>query len=309
MLSSLGKVLVILGPTGVGKTKASLEVADRIKGEIISADSRQIYRYMDIGTAKPKPEQRKRIVHHLLDIVDPDEKFSAADFAKQAEKIIRDLVDRKKPPVVSGGTGLYIRALTKGFFEGPKGDTKIRERFEKMAQEKGKGFLHKKLSEVDPEAAEKIHPNNLIRIIRALEVYELTGISISQLQKEGEYDKREFDFIKIGLTLDRKKLYEKLDKRVDHMMDNGFLEEVRKLRELGYSKELAPLKTLGYKELFSHLEGNLSLCEAVEMIKKKTRNYAKRQVTWFKKEGEITWYDVEKRDLIPRIVEKFSKNA
>lgn len=308
MLSFSGKVLVILGATGVGKTKASLQVADKIKGEVICADSRQIYRFMDIGTAKPKPEERKRIVHHLIDIVNPDEKFTAADFSKEAKKIIRDLMTDKKSPVVVGGTGLYIRVLTKGLFRGPKGNSKIREKLKKLAQNKGREFLHKKLGEVDLEAASKIHPNNLIRVIRALEVYELTGISISELQKKGEYDTREFDFIKIGLCLDRKKLYQNIEKRVDHMMDEGLLQEVKQMKGLGYSKELTPLKTLGYKELFSYLEGNLSLPEAVDLIKKNTRNYAKRQLTWFKKEKDISWFDVETSDLITMIVEKFAKS-
>lgn len=301
--------MVIFGPTGVGKTKISIEVADKIKGEIICADSRQIYRFMDIGTAKPKPEQRKKIAHHLIDIVNPDEKFTAADFAKEAKKVIRDLIAENKSPVVAGGTGLYVRALTKGFFKSPKGNIKIREKLKKLAREKGKEFLHKKLSGIDPEAAGKIHPNNLIRVVRALEVYELTGVPISELQKKGEYEKREFDFVKIGLSLDRKKLYQNIEKRVDQMMEEGLLEEVRKLKELGYSKDLAPLKTLGYKELFSYLEGNLSLPEAVDMIKKNTRNYAKRQLTWFKKEENTTWFDIETEGLIPRIVEKFAKSS
>jgi tRNA dimethylallyltransferase len=309
MTNSCGKVLVILGPTGVGKTKVSLQVADKINGEIICADSRQIFRYMDIGTAKPKPEERRKIVHHLTDIVNPDEKFTAADFAEEAKRIIGDLIAREKSPLVVGGTGLYIRALTRGFFEGPRGDTKIREKLKSLAGKKGKAFLHKKLSEVDPESACRIHPNNLIRVIRALEVYEMTGIPISQLQKEGEYDKSEFDFIQIGLGLDRDRLYRNIEERVDQMMNQGFLEEVRRLRDSGYSENLTPLKTLGYKELFSYLEGDLSLPEAVEMIKKNTRNYAKRQLTWFKKEGNTTWLDANAEDLIPRIVEKFTKSS
>ena len=308
MLNPVGKVLVILGPTGVGKTKISLEVADKLNGEIICADSRQIYRFMDIGTAKPDPEQRKRIAHHLIDVVDPDQRFTAADFAREAKKIIKDLIGRGKPTIVTGGTGLYIRALTRGFFKGPKGDSKIREKLKKTAQKKGKEFLHKKLSNVDPEAAQSIHPNNLLRVIRALEVYEITGTPISHLQKQGEYDKSEFDFTKIGLNLDRKKLYEKIEKRVDEMMDQGLLDEVKRLKNLGFSKELTPLKTLGYKELFSYLGGDLSLFEAVELIKKNTRNYAKRQLTWFKKEEDLTWFDVEQNDIVNKIMKKFEKN-
>jgi len=302
------KVLVILGPTGVGKTKVSLEVADRLEGEIVCADSRQIYRLMDIGTAKPKPEERRRTVHHLIDIVDPDQKFTAADFADQAKMIIRDLIERKKIAIVVGGTGLYVRALTKGFFKGPRGDTRIRERLSKRAREKGKEFLHKKLSQIDPEAAKRIHPNNLIRVIRALEVYELTGVPISQLQKSRDYQKKEFDFVKVGLNLDRRKLYENIEKRVDKMMAEGLLQEVKKLDRLGYSRDLSPLKTLGYKELFSYLDGDLSLAEAVDMIKKNTRNYAKRQITWFNKENDLVWFDADLEGLESRIVEKFRKN-
>lgn len=308
MIKPRGRVLVILGPTGVGKTKVSLEVADKLHGEIICADSRQIYRFMDIGTAKPEPEERRRIVHHLIDIVDPDEKFTVADFAREAKKIITDLMARKKQPVVVGGTGLYMRALTKGFFKGPGADTRVREKLKKQAKEKGKAFLHKKLGEIDPKAANKIHPNNLIRVIRALEVYELTGVPISQLQKNGDYQKKEFDFVKIGLNVKREKLYENIEKRVDQMINQGLLKEVRKLKELGYSEDLAPLKTLGYKELFSYLKGDLCLPEAVDMIKKNTRNYAKRQLTWFKKEEDIAWFDAETREMISRIVEKFTKS-
>ncbi len=309
MTDSSGKVLVILGPTGVGKTKVSLEVADKINGEIISADSRQIFRFMDIGTAKPGSEERRRIVHHLVDRVNPDEKFTASDFAEEATKIIRDLIAEGKSPLVVGGTGLYIRALTKGFFKGPGEEIKIRERLKRLAREKGKAFLHEKLSQVDPESADRIHPNNLIRVIRALEVHEMTGIPISQLQKEGEYDKGEFAFVKIGLGLDRAKLYQNIEKRVDQMMDQGFQEEVKRLEDLGYSQNLAPLKTLGYKELISYLEGDSSLPEAVEMIKKKTRNYAKRQLTWFRKEEHTAWFDAETKGLVQRIVEKFTKSS
>ncbi len=308
MTEAWPKVLVILGPTGVGKTKVSLEVADRLEGEIVCADSRQIYRFMDIGTAKPKPEQRKRIVHHLIDIVNPDQKFTAADFAQQAKIIIGNLIEKGKPAILVGGTGLYIRALTKGFFKSPRGDTTVRERLNKWAQERGKDFLHKKLGQIDPEAAKKVHPNNVVRVIRALEVYELTGVPISQLQKSGDYPKKEFDFVKVGLNLGRRKLYEIIEKRVDKMMAEGLLQEVRKLERLGYSRELSPLKSLGYKELFSYLDGDLSLAEAVDLIKKNTRNYAKRQITWFKKEEDIVWFDADAEGLESRIVEKFRKS-
>jgi tRNA dimethylallyltransferase len=296
------QVLVILGPTCVGKTQASLKLADIINGEIVSFDSRQVYNFMDIGTAKPTLEERERVTHHLIDLISPDQKFTAADYGKKSREVIREIVERKRYPIAVGGSGLYLRALIEGFFEGPKANGKIRKRLEGEAQKFGEPHLFNRLKEVDPEAAERIHPNDLVRIIRALEVYELTGKPISIWQREGKYDPFPMSFIKIGLNLSREKLYQRIDQRVDEMMNRGLLEEVKRLNEMGFTLRLKALKTVGYQELFAYLEGQLNLSEAVEKIKQNTRNYAKRQLTWFKKDKEIKWLDAEEDNLIEEIL-------
>jgi tRNA dimethylallyltransferase len=301
----LSKVLVIVGPTGVGKTQVSLKLADILNGEIVSLDSRQVYKYMDIGTAKPTKEEMKRVAHHLIDIVYPDEKFTAADYGKKAREVIGEVIKRKKQPIVVGGSGLYLKALIKGFFKGPKGDEKLRERLKREESEFGPSYLFEKLKEVDPKAAQRIHPHDSVRIIRALEVYELTGKPITSLQEKGAYESFKMDFVKVGLTLDRKKLYESIDRRVEKMIREGFLDEVKGLKKRGYSSELKAFKTMGYQELFFYLEGKIDFTEALERIKLNTRHYAKRQLTWFRKDKEIKWVDAEKQDLIESILKYF----
>lgn len=304
----MNKVLVILGPTGVGKTQISLELADILDGEIVSFDSRQVYKYMDIGTAKPTKKEMKKVAHHLIDIVYPDEKFTAADYGKKAREAIREIIKRKKQPIVVGGAGLYLKALTKGFFQGPKGNEKLRERLREEESKFGSYYLFEKLKEVDSKAAQRIHPNDSVRIIRALEVYELTGKPITSLQEKGDYEPFEMDFIKVGLSLDRKKLYERIDLRVEKMISEGFLDEVKGLKEKGYSSELKAFKTVGYQELFSYLEGKSDLPVAVVRIKLNTRHYAKRQLTWFRKDKQIKWLDAEKENLIELILKYFEEN-
>lgn len=304
----MNKVLVIVGPTGVGKTQVSLRLADILNGEIVSLDSRQVYKYMDIGTAKPTRGEMKRVAHHLIDIVYPDEKFTAADYGKRAREVIREIIKRKKQPIVVGGSGLYLKALIKGFFQGPKGDEKVRERLRKEESKFGLDHLFERLKEVDPKAALRIHPHDSVRIIRALEVYELTGKPITLLQEKGSYEPFEMDFIKVGLTLDRKKLYEKIDGRLEKMISDGFLDEVKALKEKGYSSGLKAFKTVGYQELFSYLERKIDFPKAIESIKLNTRRYAKRQLTWFRKDEEIKWLDAEKEDVIESIL-KCSKDC
>jgi len=305
----MDRVLVITGPTCVGKTKVSIEVADILNGEVICCDSRQIFKYMDIGTAKPNEKEREKINHHLLDLVEPNQRFSAADYARLAKAKIKELLNKGKVPMVVGGSGLYLRALTRGFFKGPKADEKTRVKLKKELGTVGMDRLYKRLKEIDPEAAEKIHPNDENRIIRALEVYELTGKKISRFQKEGEYEPLEFEFVKVGLTTDREKLYKRIDKRVDQMMEDGLLDEVKNLKKKGFTSGLMPLRTFGYGELFLYLKGEISLYEAVDSIKLNTRHYAKRQITWFKKEPKIIWLDAEEFGLADEINQIFSKNA
>jgi len=301
----LKKILTILGPTASGKTKVSLEIADKINGEIISADSRQVYRYMDIGTAKPTPEERSRIPHHLLDVVDPDEYFSAADYSNKSLRAIKEVLSRGKEPIVVGGSGLYLRALFKGFFKGPGRDEKLRQQLKEKADKFGAELLYRELKEKDPEAAEKIGPHNLARIIRALEVFELTGEKISYLQKKGEYPSKEFEFIKIGLELDREKLYQRIDQRVEYMICSGLIDEVKSLKIKGYDNLLVPMRTFGYQEILQYLEAKISLEEAKSKIKQNTRHYAKRQLTWFKKEENISWLNAEKKYLSECILKIF----
>ena len=301
----LEKILTILGPTASGKTKVSLEIADKINGEIISADSRQIYRYMDIGTAKPGLDERGKIPHHLIDIVNPDEYFSAADYSARARRAIREILSRGREPIVVGGSGLYLRALFKGFFKGPGRDENLRQELKESAEKFGIESLYRELKEKDPEAAEKIGPHNLVRIIRALEVYELSGQRISELQKKGEYPLKEFEFIKIGLELEREKLYQRIDQRVEDMICSGLVDEVKSLKIKGYDTSLVPMRTFGYKEIFQYLEGKISLDEAKQKIKLNTRHFAKRQLTWFKKEEGIIWIEAEKTNLKNEILKTF----
>lgn len=296
------RIPVILGPTGVGKTQASLKLADILNGEIVSFDSRQIYKFMDIGTAKPTEEQRERIPHHLIDMVSPKESFTAADFSIKAREAIREIAGRKKQAIAVGGSGLYLKALIEGFFQGPRPDKKIRERLLGEAQKLGGPHLFNRLGKVDPEAAKRIHPHDLVRIIRALEVYEATGKPISLWQREGDYQPFPMKFVKIGLNLPRERLYRRIDARVQEMMAQGLLEEVKGLRRKGFSPGLKALRTVGYQELFAYLDGKMDLVTATEKIKQNTRQYAKRQLTWFRKDKEITWLDADAEDLIEKIL-------
>jgi tRNA dimethylallyltransferase len=304
----IDRVLVILGPTCVGKTQVSLKLADILQGEIVSFDSRQVYRFMDIGTAKTTKEERERVRHHLIDLVSPDEKFTASDYGKKAREVISQIIASNKQPIAVGGSGLYLKALIEGFFLGPSADQKIRERLQKEAQEFGEPRLFDRLKEVDPKAAERIHTNDLVRIIRALEVYELTGKPISAWQLEGSYEPFSMHFVKIGLTLERKRLYERINQRVEEMIARGFLDEVKSLKDNGFTPELKAMKTVGYQELFAYLEGEIDLQTAIEKIKLNTRHYAKRQMTWFRKDKEIIWLDANDNNLIERILEHFQQN-
>ncbi|MGB8656539.1 MAG: tRNA (adenosine(37)-N6)-dimethylallyltransferase MiaA [Candidatus Zixiibacteriota bacterium] len=301
-------VLVVLGPTCVGKTQVSLKLADILSGEIVSFDSRQVYRFMDIGTAKPTEEEQKRIPHHLIGLVSPGERFTAADYGKQARKAIGEIIERKRQPIAVGGSGLYLKALIEGFFQGPQADWKVRERLQREAQESAGPHLFDRLKRVDPKAADRIHPNDLVRTIRALEVYELTGRPITEWQQEGSYELFPMRFIKIGLTMERQRFYQKIDQRVDEMMAQGFLEEVTSLRNRGFTLRVKALRTVGYQELFAYLDGELDLSGAVERIKLNTRHYAKRQLTWFKKDQDIAWLDVTDDDLIEEILKRLGQN-
>jgi tRNA dimethylallyltransferase len=285
------RLICIVGPTGVGKTAMALELAEQWGGEIISADSMQVYRYMDIGTAKPTPEERRRIPHHLIDVVDPDESFDASRYIELANGVIARLQQEKKPVFVVGGTGLYIRALLGGLIDGPGADESLRRELKEEMKKFGKEHLYAMLKAKDEKAAAQIHPNDGVRIIRALEVLELTGRSIVEHQEEHCFREAPYEALRIGLKLDRERLNDRIDRRTDRMIAEGFVEEVRRLLDMGYGASLKPMQSLGYRHLVPFLAGRRSLEEAVRLIKRDTRLYAKRQMTWFAADRDAVWLD------------------
>ena len=293
----------LVGPTGVGKTEVALEVALKLGAEIVSCDSRQVYKYMDIGTAKPTQLQQNKVKHHMIDLVYPDENFNAWDYAIKAREIIKDICARGKVALVVGGSGLYLKALIDGFFLLPKPNKSIRERLRRESPEK----LHERLSKVDEEAAKRIHKNDLQRILRALEVYEITNIPISTLQAR----RVPFDCnpIYIGLKMERSKLYQRIEERVDQMMDAGFLKEVESLLDRGYDSNLNSLQTIGYKELISYMKGEISLDNAIKLIKRNTKRYAKRQMTWFKSIKDVYWIEIPTTNVVEKILDIIKANT
>ncbi len=283
------KILVIVGPTCVGKSALALEVAKRLEAEIISADSMQVYRGMDIGTAKPTPEERAAVVHHLIDILDPDENYNAGRFEREASGIIHSLWRQGTPAIVAGGTGLYVKALIHGLFESPPVDPDLRANLLDEASRVGPAEFHESLRRVDPVAAARLHPHDTVRIARALEVYRLTGRAMTDLQARHRFEKHPFLPLILGLTMDREVLYDRIEGRVDRMIRAGWIEEVRVLLDRGYDEESPGLKGLGYERLLDRLRGRCTLDEAVVEIKKETRRYAKRQMTWFRGMPEVDW--------------------
>ncbi|WP_100373120.1 tRNA (adenosine(37)-N6)-dimethylallyltransferase MiaA [Bacillus sp. FJAT-45037] len=286
------KLVVIVGPTAVGKTALSIDLARTFNGEVISGDSMQVYKGMDIGTAKVTKEEQDGIVHHLIDIKDPDESFSVAEFRERCQPIIADIIKRGKLPILVGGTGLYVNAVTYGFefAESPQ-DAAYRLTLEQQAKDGGGYALHDQLQKIDPVAASNIHPNNVRRVIRALEVYRVTGELFSNQQTE-EKQEPLYNLIMIGLTMDRELLYERINKRVDLMVKHGLVDEVKQLHDQGL-RDCQSIQAIGYKELYTYLEGRCSKDEAIEQLKQNSRRYAKRQLTWFKNKATATWYEVD----------------
>lgn len=287
----LDALLIILGPTGVGKTEVAIELAKRIRAEIISADSRQIYKEMDIGTAKPSSTIRQEVPHHLIDLVLPDEIFNVADFKARAGGIIKELQKKDKLPILVGGSGLYIKAVVDGLFVGPGADWKWREELKKKEKKEGVGTLHQELKRVDPNTASRLHPHDQRRIIRALEVYHLSGKPISSYQTQ--FPSVLKSTVMIGLERGRESLYRLIDTRVDRMVAEGLIEEVESLLSKGYSEDLPSLQGLGYQQIIDHLKGEYPEEEAIRLIKRDTRRFAKRQMSWFKRDKRILWIDAE----------------
>lgn len=302
------KLLIIGGPTAVGKTDLSIKLAKKLNGEIISADSMQIYKYMDIGSAKVTEEEMDGVKHHLIDVINPEVPFSVADFKEHGDKALKEIIAKGKFPIISGGTGLYINSLTCNmtFTEAEK-DEKYREHLEFLAEEKGNEYIHEMLKEIDPISYKEIHANNRKRVIRALEVFKLTNKPFSSFNAGDDFYNSDYDVFYYVLTMDRQKLYERINKRVDIMMEKGLLEECIRLKEMGYTSDIQSMQGIGYKEILYYLEGQISLGEAVDMIKQGSRNYAKRQLTWFRRDKRCIFLD---KDTMTdeEIIEKVSND-
>ncbi|WP_374722638.1 tRNA (adenosine(37)-N6)-dimethylallyltransferase MiaA [Peribacillus tepidiphilus] len=299
------KLIVIVGPTAVGKTKLSIELAKRFNGEIISGDSMQVYKGMDIGTAKIKKEEMEGIPHHLIDIKEPYESFNVAEFQQRVTEWIKKISAKGKMPIIVGGTGLYIQSVLYDYeFSDAPSDEDYRNQLEQLALHKGNEYVHELLKQYDHESAERIHPNNVRRVIRALEIFHCTGETMSSILKR-QQNVPLYDAAVIGLDMDREVLYERINKRVDLMMKEGLLEEVKALYNQGL-RDYQSIQAIGYKELYSYLDGETSLEEAVETLKRNSRRYAKRQLTWFRNKMDVKWFDMTQVESFEKKVEEIS---
>jgi len=300
------KVVIICGPTGVGKTAFAIKLALKFGAEIINSDSMQIYKYMDIGTAKPTPEELALVPHSLIDIVTPDQSFDAAMFADMSAQEEKTLRSKGKNVFLVGGTGLYIRAFTNGLFRSEPAESQILETLKSEAELKGSAFMHERLTIIDKAASEKIHPNDTFRIIRAIEHYEKTGHPISESWEDHGFRESRYECLKICLKMERPDLYERINRRVEIMIQEGLPEEVKKLLEMGYKRDLKPMKSIGYRHMCDFLSGEVDFERTIELLKQDTRHYAKRQLTWFRHEADAIWLaptEIEKAsDLISRFL-------
>lgn len=301
----LPKIVIICGPTGVGKTAFTIGLARRFDGQIVGADSMQIYRQMDIGTAKPTAEEKTAVCHHMVDILDPDQPFDAAAYGEQAHRVVQALVADGIRPFVAGGTGLYIKSLVYGLFKSrtPGGD--VRRQLRRQLEQEGAAALHKRLSTQDAQAAARIHPNDAYRIIRALEVIATTGRSISAHHDVHGFEQARYQTLTVGLTLPREQLYARIDRRVDAMVATGLLEEVRGLLDRGYDPGLKSMQSLGYRHLVDFIQGRLTWEEALRTLKRDHRRYAKRQFTWFNAVPGIRWLAPDQNRQAMAMVERF----
>jgi len=297
--------VVIAGPTASGKTRLSVELALALGGEIINADSMQVYRGMDIGTAKPTIDEQRGVPHHLLDVVDPDEEFDAAMYRARAIPLISEIGERGNRCFVVGGTGLYIRGLLQGLFRCPSKDRTLRESLNRELEIQGSAALHGRLERLDPESAHRIHPNDRVRILRALEVMLLTNRKRSQLVKEHAFGEKPYNYLKLGLHVERKELYRRIDERSSKMVESGLVEETERLLSKGYSPDLKPMQAIGYRHVVRYLGGEWSLAETIRSLQRDTRRYAKRQLTWFRKDPEVTWIPSEHFEFFLRRIETF----
>ena len=302
-------IIVLTGPTAVGKTEISIELAKAAGGEIISADSMQVYKQMDIGTAKIKKEQMQGVTHYMIDEWNPDEEFNVMIFQKRVKEIMEDIYNRGKIPILVGGTGFYIQAVTRDIdFTEAQQENTYRAELEKLAEEKGAEYLHERLREVDPASAESIHANNVKRVIRALEFYHQNGTPISEHNEEQKKQVSPYNLAYFVLNAPREILYERIDRRVDQMLEEGLVKEVEELKREGCHRGMVSMQGLGYKEILAYLEGEYPLEEAVRILKRDTRHFAKRQLTWFRRESDVIWVDKEKFDWDEKEILKYMKH-
>lgn len=297
------KVIVIVGPTCSGKTELSLLLAEELNTEIISADSRQFFKYLDIGTAKPDKEILHMIKHHFVNSLNPGEYYNASKFEKDALEVCKNLIKQNKIPVIAGGSGLYIKAIVDGIFDSADIDTDYRNYILNQKELYGNEYIYNELKKIDPVSASKMLPQNWKRVVRALEVYHQTGEPIWKQQLKHKRE-QEITFQQYGLTWDREKLYSNIEKRVDEMISKGLVEEVKNILNMGFNKKLNSLNTVGYKEIISYLDGEITLDRAIDLIKRNTRRYAKRQLTWFRRDNRIKWFDIISENKFDDIAEK-----
>lgn len=286
------KLLVILGPTAAGKSELGIKVAKRIRGELVNADSLQVYKHLAIGTAKPSKVEREEVPHHLIDIVDPDKEFNAGAYKKTAQETIRELHKRGSRIILVGGTYLYVRVLLYGLIEGMSSDYEIRDELRRLKSDFGVPYIYNTLESLDPDAAGRIHPNDYVRMERALEVYYLTGAKMSELQGKHGFRENEYEVLKIGISEEREVLKKKIDERVDRMIEEGLVNEVEKLREMGFGRDLKPMQSVGYKHTNQYIDGEITLNRAIELIKRDSKRLAKRQMTWLRRDKDIHWYHI-----------------
>jgi tRNA dimethylallyltransferase len=291
-------MVILAGPTASGKTSLAVELAGRISAEIVNADSMQVYRRMEIGTSKPTPDERRIVPHHMIDVADPDEPFDAARYLKAAGPVVEEIDHRGKVPLIVGGTGLYIRVLIRGLCQGPPSDPDVKRKLIEVERSKGLGELYLDLLRIDPGSAAKIHRNDRQRIIRALEVFHIGGVPLSVLQEQHGFREQLSPAVKIFINRDREALYERIDRRVDRMIEAGLKDEVEGLLAMGYSAELKSMQSIGYRQMSAHIAGKISIRDAAFQMKRETRRYAKRQLTWFRGDPEFRPFDAEDIDGI-----------
>ncbi len=303
----MSQIIVVAGPTASGKTGLAVRLAQHYGGEVVSADSMQIYKHMDIASAKPTEEEMQGIPHHLIDVVSPFEPFSVAEYVKRAREVIADILSRGRLPIVAGGTGLYISSLVDNIeFTEEKTDPAVRQKLLSQAEEQGIEPLYKRLQEIDPAAAEKIHPNNTKRVVRALELFETTGLTLTQQNARSRRTPPPFTSFMLALCPEREELYRRIDLRVDDMVEQGLFLETKQLRNMGLTRDMQSMQGIGYKEAFDYLEGRVSREVCIEEIKKATRHYAKRQLTWFRRDERYRWLDPTKEENISAVMEEFT---